>query len=89
MTLKLKAQIIVTGKCTSASKHPLVKTLKNGDVLEVSTKIQSITRSGSWLQATTIDIRNLTNPSIEPYFDSMTMASKLLSKIPHTVIDND
>lgn len=89
MTLTLKAQIIVTNKCTSSSKHPLVKSIKIGDVLEISTTIKPIGRMSGSLYATTVQVKNLTQQDIEPYIDSMTLVSKLLSKIPHKVIEND
>lgn len=88
MSLMLKAQIIVTGKCTSSSKQQLVKTLKTGDTLEVSVDIAPKRRC-SGLQATYVSIKNLTQSDVESCTDSMTMISKLLDKIPHTVIDND
>lgn len=89
MTLVLKAQIIVTGKCTSGSKHQLVKSLQRGDVLEFSTTIKPIGRNSGSLYATYVTVKNLTRPEVQPYLDSITLAAKLLARIPHTEIDND
>jgi hypothetical protein len=88
--IKLKAHIIVTGKTTSASKEELVKTLQIGDTLEISTCITTVGRGPhSGLYATIVEIKNLTQPTVKLYFDSMTMVSKLLERIPHSVVEND
>lgn len=88
MSLTLKTYVIVTGKTTSSSKHPIVASLQSGDTLEISTKIAPIGRGSSSLYATQVTVRNKTR-DVEPYIDSMTRVAKLLSKIPHHEVDND
>jgi hypothetical protein len=88
--LKLKTQIVVNEPYKGKSKFEFFTKMRVGDVIEIYTFIQPIARgSHSGLYATQVVVKNLTQPDINDFSDSITGISKYLEKIQFTEINEN
>lgn len=88
--LKLKTQIIVLEPYKGKSKYEFFTKIKKGDVIEIYTFIRPIGRgSHSGLYATQVVMKNLTQPEIDDFSDSITKISNYLEKMQFTEINEN